>query len=289
MVRVGENHTQHFTRNKVVVSSDFKKIFGKYLERLYGLYLLYEDIVKNKCCKLREPRLDKSTNFERLVEGIAIQVALTWELFVRNVYLLSIVDYPDEFMIQCDNKITKYKDLHQIRDANWKPQRPEEVEEILLIDKEDGYLSFRNTSHIKEKAGAHISRKEMNKNPFLLFDKEIHLLDELNRFSKLRNYLVHRSSKSKREFKEAFTVDGKEPRSPGEFLNREIKDRERSQRYNEEYELGYFIMIFKESLYKMAEVKSIGLPDWPQSYQDWLEKTLPVIKELMGENLNGGR
>lgn len=285
MVKVGENHTQCSTRNKVIVTSDLQEIFGKYRERLYGLYLLYEDIFeKCKCCnKLREPKSDKPTNFERLVEGIAIQLALIWEIFTIDVYLNLIVEYPDEFCKQQRCNISRYKERYNITDTNWKPDKPEKVEEILIVEKKSGYIPFKNTLEIKKKTEAFIDRKDENKNPFLIFNKEPRLLEELDKFIKLRNYLVHRNSnKSEREFKESFTVDNKEPRSPGQYLSLGIEVTKGPQRYNKKHELSYFIEVFKQSLYKMAEAKSISLPDWPQSYEEWLKETLSVIKEPMG-------
>lgn len=97
----------------------------------------------------------------------------------------------------------------------------------------------------------------MGKNPFLALDPG--LVQELDRFTILRNHLVHRSSYSEKEFNKVFPGS----RSPGEYLKQMINAAKRPQRYNQEYELGYFIEIFKCCLYKMAKAKSITLPDWP--------------------------
>lgn len=218
------------------------------------MFLLYIDILKNRCCRLTEPDPSRKTNFERLVEGIAIQVALTWEIFARDVYLYSIIEHPSQFKRQFRKRIQK-----MFPGIGWKPQTPEEVEKILLNRNSNKFLSFKNTSRIIEKAGAHIDRKDVRKNPFLALNPD--LVQELDRFAILRHHLVHRSSYSKREFNEAFPGS----RSPGEYLKRMISAAKRPQRYNQEYELGYFIKIFKCCLYEMAKTKPIVLPGWPRS------------------------
>jgi len=74
-----------------------EETFKIYNRRLRELFWLYKDVVERKSCDLKEPDPCRETNFERLVEGIAIQLALTWEVFTRDALLDSIVEYPDEF------------------------------------------------------------------------------------------------------------------------------------------------------------------------------------------------
>lgn len=135
------------------MNTAIEKVFRTYRRRLFGLFLLYIDILKNKCCKLTEPEPPKETNFERLIEGIAIQLALTWEIFKRDVYLYSIIKYPDEFKNQFQERIQK-----MFPNTNWKPQTPEEIENVLLKGDPNKFLSFKNTSDIIDKARSHIAQ-----------------------------------------------------------------------------------------------------------------------------------
>ena len=227
-----------------------EKTFEDYNRRLRELLWLHWDIVEDRRCALSQPDPIRQTNFERLVEGIAIQLALTWEIFTRDTLLDSILEYADEF------------NERFIKDPNWKPKQREDVEKIIVekimkIKKPNGYLSFGNTSHLKRKAAVWIDGKNRKKNPFLALDEG--LLQALDRFTTLRNELVHRSSSSRKKFEKEFPG----ARSPGEYLKREINAAEKPQHYNQRYQLGYFIEVFKNSLYEMAKAKSIRLPPWP--------------------------
>lgn len=141
-----------------------EEVFETYRRRLSGLFLLYIDILKNRCCKLTEPDSSRETNFERLVEGIAIQVALTWEIFARDVYLYSIIKYPDEFKKQFGKRIQK-----MFPDINWKPQTPDEVEKVLLNGNPNKFLSFKDIHLIlKREQETILTRKTWEKTHFLL-------------------------------------------------------------------------------------------------------------------------
>ncbi len=218
-----------------------KETFMTYQARLKGLCCLYEDVVERRSCNLAGSDRTRQTNFERLVEGIAIQLALTWEIFTRDALLDSIVDYPEKFRER------------EVKDPNWEPKARKDVEKVLITDQGKRFISFKNASDLVKHARDWIETTDEKKNPFLALD--LGLVRHLNRFVTLRNHLVHRSSYSK----DAFNKDFPGAKSPGKYLKEKINEEEVSKRYNQKYELGYFIEVFKRSLSRMAEAKSIAL------------------------------